>query len=199
MRDSYSIRFFDAQFLQQVAQREFVLNSFEQLAVRHLRGDVLDLGCGLGNLTLEAARGGHRVVALDASPTAIARIREVAREEALDIDAREADLSASVLPGEYDTVVCIGLLMFFRRTDALALLEQLKSAVRPGGCAVVNVLTEGTTFFSMFDPRGYYLFEPDELQRKFTGWELVAARRDDFPAPEGTRKVFSTVVARRRP
>lgn len=196
--DNHSVRFFDAQFKRQVAQREFGLNSFEQLALEHLRGDLLDLGCGLGNLALEAARGGHRVVALDASPTAIARIRQVAREEGLDLDAREVDLSTSGVAGEYDTVVCIGLLMFLQRDHALAVLGQLQRAVRPGGQAIVNVLTAGTTFFGMFDPRGYHLFGPNELERSFTGWHVLVAQRDEFPAPEGTRKVFSTIVARRR-
>jgi len=196
--DNHSVRFFDAQFQRQVAQREFVLNSFERLALEHVRGIVLDLGCGLGNLTLEVARQGHPVVALDASPTAIARIREVARQEGLDVEAREADVSTLTLSDEFDTIVCIGLLMFLSRTSAVALLGQLKRAVRPGGCAIVNVLVEGTTFLRMFDPRGHYLFGADELERSFADWDLLAAQREEFPAPEGSRKVFSTVVACRR-
>ena len=58
--------------------QEFDLNSFERLALDYLQGEVLDLGCGLGNLALEAARRGCTVTAIDGSPTAIERIRAVA-------------------------------------------------------------------------------------------------------------------------
>ena len=47
-----SVEFFEQQFRRQVQAKEFVLNPFEMLAVDYLSGDVLDLGCGLGNLSL---------------------------------------------------------------------------------------------------------------------------------------------------
>ena len=42
--------------------------------------------------------------------------------------------------------------MFFARRDALAGLDAVANAVRPGGHAIVNVLVEGTTYRDMFDP-----------------------------------------------
>src|SRR5450759_4075521 len=69
-----SIEFFDKQFEQQVRDREFRLNPFEEMALPFLRGRVLDLGCGMGNLAIEAARRGCSVVALDSSAAAIQRI-----------------------------------------------------------------------------------------------------------------------------
>lgn len=48
-----SVEFFETQFRQQVQDREYLLNPFETLAVEHLKGEVLDLGSGLGNLSLE--------------------------------------------------------------------------------------------------------------------------------------------------
>lgn len=192
-----SIDFFDEQFRRQLQSCDLELNPFERLALPHLRGDVLDYGCGLGNLALQAARLGCRVLALDASPVAIAHLQALARREALAIEARVTDLRHHVLTKRFDTVVCIGLLMFFDCAAAFAQLEQLKAQVRAGGIAVVNVLTDGTTYLDMFDPGGYCLFRQTELREHFDGWELLEQRLHAFDAPGGTRKVFATVVARR--
>jgi tellurite methyltransferase len=192
-----SIDFFDAQFRAQIAAGDFALNPFEQAALPFVRGRVLDLGCGLGNLAIAAARQGAQVVAVDASLPAIVHIAEVSRAENLGMTAIVADASAYRLAGEYDTVVAIGLLMFMRREAALERLGAIRQHVAPRGCAVVNVLVEGTTYMAMFDPQDYCLFAAEELERLFAGWQIELARRDVFPAPGGTEKRFSTVIARK--
>jgi tellurite methyltransferase len=190
-----SVEFFETQFRRQVAQSEFALNPFELLALEHVRGEVLDLGCGLGNLALEAARRGHRVRAIDGSATAVEHIREAASRQGLAVTAEQADFEVFDVEGRYDSVVSIGLLMFFARERALELLAQIQRAVAPGGVAIVNVLVEGTTFVTMFDPRAHYLFRLGELEQRFSGWEIRVARRDSFPAPGDTTKEFVTLVA----
>ena len=80
MISNRSIEFFDTQFQRQVQAREFVLNPFEEAALPYASGRVLDLGCGLGNLSVAAARRGCDVVAVDASPAAIEHLSRVARE-----------------------------------------------------------------------------------------------------------------------
>lgn len=192
-----SIDFFDEQFRAQIASGDFALNPFEQAALPFVRGRVLDLGCGLGNLAIGAARQGARVVAVDASLPAIVHIADVSRAENLGMTAVLADVSAYRLVGEYDTLVAIGLLMFLPRAAALEVLAAIMQHVAPGGCAVLNVLVEGTTYMAMFDPGAYCLFRPDELERRLAGWKIELARRDVFPAPGGTEKVFSTVIARK--
>ena len=56
MSPQHPVAFFDSQFRRQIEQQEFSLNPFERLALEHLSGRVLDLGCGLGNLAVAAAR-----------------------------------------------------------------------------------------------------------------------------------------------
>ena len=95
----------------------------------------------------------------------------------------------------YDTIIAIGLLMFFRRKTALRLVSEIKENIKPGGIAIVNTLIEGTTFMGMFDTDNYYLFAKGELKQRFSGWTIMESADQSFPAPEGTVKVFSTVVA----
>jgi tellurite methyltransferase len=194
---STSLDFFERQFSVQVRDGEKKLNPFELLAQPYLFGDVLDYGCGLGNLGIVAAEGGCRVMALDAAPTAISYLKKLATEKGLPLTAVEADLRRFRIDGTYDTVISIGLLMFFDRNTALSQLRQLLSSVRPGGVAAINVLIKGTTFLDMFDPQSYYLFGPDELRTAFTGWNILVDSVDDFDAPRSTIKRFSTVIARR--
>src|SRR5579864_262937 len=189
-----SIQFFENQFQRQVKAREFDLNPFERLALDYVQGEVLDLGSGLGNLAIEAARRGCTVTAIDASPTAVERIRGTVESDHLEIEAIEADLSTFSIEHDYDTIVCIGLLMFFAQSRALALLREIQDHVRPGGRAIVNVLIEGTTFMGMFTPGSYYLFGREELAERFSGWEMEVNQLDDFPAPGGTLKRFATVI-----
>jgi len=198
MVDSGSVRFFDGQFQRQAAAGEFGLNPFEARALPHVRGKVIDFGCGLGNLACAAAARGAQVVALDASQAAIDSLKSRSSEGRLAIDARVANLSDYVPDGKFDTVVAIGLFMFFPCPAARRQLARAMDAVRPGGTLIVNVLIEGTTFMDMFDnDAGYCLFDEDELPRILSGWELLDDRVEQFPAPENLVKRFRTTIARR--
>lgn len=196
---SRSVEFFDRQFRTQTRDAALSLNPFEAVALPHLTGTVLDFGCGMGNLAFAAARRGCTVTALDASPVAIAHVRERAAAERLPVTAALADLRDYAIRDDYDGVVSIGLLMFFDCAKALAVLDELAAHVRPGGVCAVNVLVEGTTFLDMFDPGAYCLFPPSLLAERFGGWARLHADVRDFPAPGGTVKRFATVIARRPP
>jgi tellurite methyltransferase len=197
MNTNRSITFFDTQFQKQVAGSDFALNPFEKAALPFVHGRVLDLGCGLGNLCIEAARCGADVVAVDASETAIKRIRDTAAAHNLRIEAVLADVSTYVIAREFDTIVAIGLLMFFERANSLALLDDIQAHVAANGRAIINVLTVGTTYMGMFEPGRYYLFGRNELEERFKGWNILLLRHDGFDAPGNTRKEFATIVARK--
>ena len=195
-----TVEFFEAQFKQQVASTgssDLALNPFQQAALPFLAGRVLDLACGLGGLSVAAARKGCEVVAVDASQTAVEHVAAVARAEGLDITAVRHDIATFEVGGPFDAVVAIGILMFFPRDVALGLLEKLQSAVRRGGYAMVTVLLQGTTFTDVFDDDRYYLFAPDELDRAFAGWAVQSSKRGEFPAPNGTVKRIASLIARK--
>lgn len=191
-----SVEFFSRQFARQIAAGDYALNPFEQAVLPHLQGRVLDLGCGLGGLSIAAAERGHAVTALDACPHAVADLQRRAGAR-LPIEAIQADLSEWRADAEYDTVVAIGLLMFFSCEKALRVLSEIRNAVAAGGVAAVNVLVEGTTYMKMFDPQNCCLFRPDQLRQAFAGWTLLMDDVRDFSAEIGEIKRFATVIARR--
>ncbi len=197
MNSNRSVTFFDTQFQKQVAGGDFVLNPFEKTTLPFVQGRVLDLGCGLGNLCIEAARNGAKVVAVDASETAIRRIQETAVAHDLGIEPVLADLSTYAIARKFDTIVAIGLLMFFERVRALALLGEIQTHVAANGRAIINVLTEGTTYLDMFEPGRYYLFGRDELEERFKRWDILLSRHDSFDAPGNTKKEFATIIAQK--
>lgn len=192
-----AVEFFETQFQRQVAAAEYPLNPFEKAVLPFLFGDVLDLGCGLGNLAIAAAKKGCRVRAVDASPTAVADLARRAAAQGLSLRASEADLRNFAMEGQFDSVVAIGLFMFFSREVARKSLSQVREWTKPGGVAAVNVLLEGTTYLDMFEPNEYYLFPETELPEFFADWRVEYQNFESFPAPNETVKRFCTLVARR--
>jgi tellurite methyltransferase len=192
-----SVEFFDQAFRHLPVTDAGKLNPFEELALPYLHGEVLEFGCGMGNLAFAAAARGCTLTALDASPAAIDHILGRATAESASVIAAQADLRAYPIEQDFDCVVSIGLLMFFDCLAAIHMLTQLQAHVRPGGHAIVNVLVQGTTFMDMFDPQDHCLFAPTALQESFAGWHIEYAAISDFEAPHGTLKRFATVIARK--
>jgi tellurite methyltransferase len=197
MNTANSVDFFDRQFRRQVEQQDFQLNPFELAVLPHLHGRVLDFGCGLGNLAMAAAAQGCPVLALDASPTAIAALRQRAQTAGLPVEAIDADLRHYRIDEDFDCVVSIGLLAFFDCATALRVLALLQDCVRPGGIIALNTLIEGTSYLDMFGTADHCLFARDELPGRFAGWEILHLEFRDFEAPDRKIKSFVTLIARK--
>jgi SAM-dependent methyltransferase len=104
---------------------------------------VVDLGCGAGRHTVEAARRGARVTAIDHHPSAISTVLR----HGLEIDVRHEDfvqwLSAAPTHSA-DLVVCYDAVhpISAASDDVLACIADMLRIVVPHGLVLVTLLTD---------------------------------------------------------
>ncbi len=160
---------------------------------REIVGDVLDAGCGTGENALYVAARGHRVMGIDAAPSAIVRAREKAAARGLQVPFLVADaLDLAKLRRRFETVIDCGLFHTFapeqRRTYAHSLCEVLS----PGG--TLHLLC-----FSDEEPPGpgpHRIAESDiaDAFRSIFALTRIRPGRFERRAPEPARAWVATLV-----
>ncbi len=101
------------------------------------RGDhILDLGCGWGRHSVPLAHFGLRVTALDVSHELVTLARYNAQRAGVDVKWIESDIATAPVSGTFDAIVqfCGNFLTWFSsRTQALQVLRQVVTFLKPGG------------------------------------------------------------------
>ncbi len=93
---------------------------------------VLDVACGSGNAAIAAARSGTHVVGVDYVPELLARARERAAIEGLDVEFQAGDAENLPVPdGSFDAVLSVFGTMF--APDHVRTATEMTRAARPGG------------------------------------------------------------------
>lgn len=93
---------------------------------------ILELGPGWGNTTIELARMGYDVTAIDIDPAFVGLIHERAAKFALDVDAREGTfLEIDRLERRFDAVLFFEC--FHHCSDHRELVRKLAGVLEPGG------------------------------------------------------------------
>jgi SAM-dependent methyltransferase len=113
----------------------------------HCDGPVLDVGAGSGRVTLQLARAGHAITALDQSEVLLAALRE--RAAGLDVEAVCADARAFTLARRNFAlcVVPMQTIQLLGGTDQrIAFLRCARAHVRSGGAIALAILGELDTF-----------------------------------------------------
>lgn len=136
------------------------------------QGQALDLACGLGANARLLARRGLRVEAWDSAEVAIARLRELADCEGLDVRTRVRDVLAQPPgPESFDVIV---VSRFLERSLAPA----LRDALRPGGLLYYQTFVREAVDPECGPRRAEYRLGRNELLTLFPGLCLVVYREE---------------------
>lgn len=100
---------------------------------------VIDIMCGYGRHSLELARRGLKVTAVDNLPDYINEIKERAAIENLQVESICTDVLEMQIDKQYDTALCMGnSLQFFNEEDTLRLLSNISGHLKPAGKLFIN-------------------------------------------------------------
>lgn len=109
--------------------------------IANLSGDILEIGCGSGRLTIHLAGLGHRITGLDRSASMLERLRAQASMQCLSVPTIHADFMEET-PSRYDVVLApFNFLAHFDRTVIPLALRRLRSWVRDQGHLILDVPT----------------------------------------------------------
>jgi SAM-dependent methyltransferase len=159
----------------------------------------LDLGCGTGDLAIELANRGLRVLGIDIVESAIEQARERAAalpaEAADQLELRVADaLRPSGLGTRFATVVDSGFFHLFDQAARDALADEVAASLLPGGR---YYLIEFATEFDV--PNTPLRVTEDELRARFTadkGWRIVEIRPAQFQSRIAPVPVIAACIER---
>lgn len=157
-------------------------------------GEVLDVGCGTGELALLAGARGLSATGVDSSPRAIAIARRRASERGLEgvrFEVGDA-LDLSFLPTRFDTVVDSGVMHAFNDVDRARYLESVRTALVPGGRYHLLVFSDEQP--GSWGPRRV---SRRELETAFSrGWRALHVQPAQFELTEGNARAWRASVTR---
>jgi SAM-dependent methyltransferase len=120
-------------------------------------GPVLDVGAGTGRVTLDLARHGHHVVALDREPAFLAALRE--RAGNLPVETVVGDASAFDLAGRRFGLIIAPMqtIQLLGAAGRAGFLRAVRTHLAPGGLVACAMTTE----MEAFDGTSFVLPLPD--------------------------------------
>jgi SAM-dependent methyltransferase len=110
-----------------------------------IHGDVLDIGCGLGDNAVYLAKNGHTVTGLDISPTALKTAEQRAKDAGADVKFAVADstkLDGYGYTDAFDTVIDSGLFHSLDDDGRRSYTAAVHRATRPGATLLLSCFSD---------------------------------------------------------
>ena len=143
------------QYFDEVEQRKYVVEphipAFAEFP-RWAGKRVLEIGCGIGTDTMNFARAGANVTAVDLSPRSLQVARQRAEvfgltERIQFVEANAERLPDFVEPAPYDLVYSFGVIHHSPHVESI--VAEIHRVLRPGGTATVMVYNRSSVNFRL--------------------------------------------------
>ena len=143
---------------------------------------VLDIMCGYGRHSLQLARRGYGVTAVDNAPEYIAEIKENASANGLPIEAVCTSALNFKTAETFDAAICMGnSFAFFSEAETLEILQKLSAQLKRGGVFIINTWMLGEIAIKHFREKDWfyagdykylidnkYFFQPARIESEHT-------------------------------
>ena len=147
---------------------------------------VVDLGCGEGRDAVFFADRGMRVLAVDAVPNALEKVRRFARARSVAVETVLADVNDLRLAGGFELVYSTGAVQYLRPENRERQFARLREATGPGGMHALLTFVDHPEVPAAPDwGENEFFYEPGELPGYYPGWEVLHARGFTFEDNSG--------------
>jgi cyclopropane fatty-acyl-phospholipid synthase-like methyltransferase len=157
---------------------EAEVDFLQEIARLNENSQVLDIMCGYGRHSLELARRGVSVTAIDNLAEYIDEIKDTAKRENLVVNTIHGDVLNASLTEFYDLAVCMGnSFAFFNKEQAIHILKNISQHLKPEGVCVIHSEAIAEIAIKQFRERDWfyvdtykcifefnYLFSPSRIE-----------------------------------
>ena len=164
-----------------------------------IHGEVLDIGCGLGDNAVYLAQQGHSVTGLDISPTALITAERRANDAGVEVRFAVAD--ATKLDGyadAFDTVIDSGMYHCLDDGAKRSYAAAVHRATRRGATLLLGAFSDANAQHRDW-PRPMVSEQTLRETLGDAGWEITSLTSETIQLPhEGTDAALWLVQAQRR-
>jgi SAM-dependent methyltransferase len=179
------------------AETDFI----EEVANLQEGNHMLDLMCGYGRHSIELAKRGYEVTAIDTETEYIGEIKEVATNNNLKLHARRGDVTAIEFSETFDASICMGnSFAFLDENEAIDVLKQIAAHLKKGGVFILNTWMLGEIAIKYFKDRDWfyageykylienkYLLYPTRIEAE----HIIISKNGDIETIKGIDYIFT--------
>lgn len=147
---------------------------------------LIDIGAGEGRDAVFFAERGFDVCAVDVSPAGLEKTSHLAEENGVEVTTFEADANEIEFPESVDVVFSCGAVQFIRPAVRQRQFERFQRATRANGLHAIFAFVDHPDIPPAPDTTDdEYLFDRDELQGYYEGWETLYSEEIIFDDDSG--------------
>jgi tellurite methyltransferase len=133
----------------------------------------LDVGCGEGRNSIYLAGLGLNVDAFDISEAGVTKLKRIAEENGVKVNAWVQDLTTYLFNKTYDVIVCHGVLHLVEKHEWQRIIKAIKINTNSRGLNIIGVFTDTLPAAPDLVAFTKALFNEGELKELYSDWNII--------------------------